>query len=74
VHNPTLGEFEKNDELAGAKPPQNPTSDVYAVTAGVSKGEAFPLWEEKFGNFDVLKCPLLASEDDFLSYFIQFFI
>ena len=58
-----LANSEKKDELAGANPPQKPTSDVYAVTAGV-----------KFGNFDVLKCPLLASEDGFSSYYIQFFV
>jgi hypothetical protein len=36
-----LANSEKKDELAGANPPQKPTSDVYAVTAGV-KGGSFP--------------------------------
>ena len=36
-----LANSEKNDELAGADPPQKTNSDVYAVTAGV-KGGSFP--------------------------------
>ena len=67
-----LANSEKKDELAGANPPQKITSDVYAVTAGVKGGKLSPF--EKFGNFDVLKCPLLASEDGFSSYYIQFFV
>ena len=64
-----LAKSEKCDELASADPPPKTTSDVYAVTAGVKGGSVPPL--KKIGNFDVRKCPLLASEDEFSSYLIQ---
>ena len=55
-----------------ARIPHKDTQRRLRSDSGGQRGKRSPF--EKFGNFDVLKCPLLASEDEFSSYFHQFFI
>ena len=52
-----------------ARIPHKDTQRRLRSDSGGQRGKRSPF--EKFGNFDVRKCPLLASEDEFSSYLIQ---
>ena len=61
----------KSDELAGADPPPNTTSDVYAVTAGVKGGSFPPL--KNLGISMSASALSLHLRTNISSYFVKFF-
>ena len=66
------GYLSKKWQVGGRGTPSKENQRRLRSDSGGQRGKLSPF--EKFGNFDILKCPLLASEDEFLSYLIQFFI
>ena len=67
-----LANSEKKWWVGGRGSPTKDKQQRLRSDSGGQRGKLSPF--EKFGNFDILKCPLLASEDEFSSYFIQLFI